>query len=311
MSSDLVSVIMPAYNAEKYISEAIESVIQQTYTHWELIVVDDGSTDNTAAIIKNYTAKDSRIRYIQQPHQRQARARNNGLFHASGELIAFLDADDIWMPGKLEVQVDIMHRNSCDVTFSDAYFFETKPAAELQQRINVKYGKYEGEQATQDFLDDNRIPLLTAVARKSSLQKVDNFSELPGIHEDYDLWIRMLINGSSFLGIETPLAYYRVHPSSASYGEGKLLFMDIHTLENITVLYPQYKIQAERSIVKRIQEYLGNNNVSSWGLANELFGIRNKLAEKKMRILPWRWIYKISGKKIFRILFNLFSAKSN
>src|SRR5205809_2964960 len=167
MSNGLVSVIMPAYNAEKYIAEAIESVIRQEYTNWELIVVDDGSTDNTAAIIKDYAAKDNRVRYIQQPHQHQARARNNGLSHSSGELIAFLDADDLWMPGKLVVQAELMHNNPIDLTFSDGYFFETSPGQDIHKRISIKYGKYTGQQAVNDFLAANRIPLMTAVVRKS------------------------------------------------------------------------------------------------------------------------------------------------
>jgi glycosyltransferase involved in cell wall biosynthesis len=300
---ELVSVIMPAYNAEKYISEAIESVVQQTYTNWELIVVDDGSTDNTAAIVKEYAAKDNRVRYIQQPHHNQARARNNGLPHASGELIAFLDADDIWISDKLETQVEVMSRYPLDLTFSDGYFFETTPAVDLQKRINIKYGKYSGQQGVNDFLAANRIPLMTAVARKTSLEKVNNFSELPGIHEDYDLWLRMLIKGNTFLGINTCLAYYRVHTASSSSGEGKILFLDINTLQNIAEKYPEYKTGAQRSIVDRINDYLGNNNISQWKMANQLIGIWNDLMPGRLSVSFWKWIYTNLGKNIFRMLF--------
>src|SRR5580765_2861093 len=87
--NDLVSVIMPAYNAEKYISDAIKSVIAQTYSNWELIVIDDGSTDATAAIIQQYLVTGTRIKYIYQDNGGQGKARNNGLNHAKGELIAF------------------------------------------------------------------------------------------------------------------------------------------------------------------------------------------------------------------------------
>jgi glycosyltransferase involved in cell wall biosynthesis len=303
MSSELVSVIMPAYNAEKYISEAIESVIRQEYTNWELIIVDDGSTDNTAAIIKDYVAKDNRIRYIQQPHHNQARARNNGLSHASGELIAFLDADDIWMPDKLETQVELMHRFPLDLTFSDGYFFEEKPEADLHYRINIKYGKYSGEQGVNDFMSGNRIPLLTVLARKASLEKVNNFLELPGIHEDYDLWLRMLINGNTFLGINSCLAFYRTHTDSASSGEGKILFLDINTLQNIAERYPEYKTGVHRSIVGRIDDYFVNNNISQWEMAKQLIGIRNDLMPGKLSVSFWKWAYTNLGKNIFRMLF--------
>jgi teichuronic acid biosynthesis glycosyltransferase TuaG len=305
MSSGLVSVIMPAYNAEKYIVETIESVIDQIYTNWELIVIDDGSTDNTATIVKEYAAKDNRIRYIQQSHQRQARARNNGLLHASGELIAFLDADDIWMPDKLEVQVELMNRYPVDLTFTDGYFFETKPVADLQHRINIKYGRFSGEQGVNDFLSGNRIPLLTAVARKASLGKVNNFSEFPEIHEDYDLWLRMLINDNTFLGINSCLAYYRTHGTSASSGEGKILFLDINTLQNIAEGYPEYKTGAQRAIIDRIDDYLVNNNISQWKMANQLIGIRNDLKPAGLSVSFWKWIYTNLGKNIFRMLFRL------
>jgi teichuronic acid biosynthesis glycosyltransferase TuaG len=303
MGNDLVSVIMPAYNAEKYLAEAIESVIRQEYTSWELIVVDDGSTDNTAAIIKNYAAKDNRVRYMQQPHHNQARARNTGLLQASGELIAFLDADDIWMPDKLRLQVEVMHSFPVDLTFSDGYFFETGPEQDLQKKIGIKYGKYSGQQGVNDFLAANRIPLMTALARKTSLERVSNFSESPGIHEDYDLWLRMLINGDTFLGINSCLAYYRTHAASSSSGEGKILFLDINTLQNIAERYPEYKTGVQRAIVDRIDDYLVNNNISHWKMANQLIGIRNGLMPGKLSVSFWKWVYINLGQNIFRIFF--------
>ena len=107
MSTPLVSVIVPAYNAEKFVAETIESVQAQTYTHWELIIVDDGSTDQTADIIKEYVIKDSRIQYCYQTNGRQGKARNYAISKAKGTLLAFIDADDLWHPQKLEKQIHI------------------------------------------------------------------------------------------------------------------------------------------------------------------------------------------------------------
>src|ERR1700759_692275 len=101
MTEPLVSVITPAYNAGNFIHETIDSVIAQTYTNWELIIIDDGSTDNTAAIVKQYVVRDSRIKYLYQQNGKQGKARNNGMTHSSGTIIAFLDADDTWTPHKL------------------------------------------------------------------------------------------------------------------------------------------------------------------------------------------------------------------
>src|SRR5919106_5413407 len=101
MSANLVSVIMPAYNAEKYIAGSIRSVIVQTYSDWELIVVDDGSTDSTATVVQEFVARDPRIKYIFQENGRLGKARNTGIRNSSGPLIAFLDSDDLWVPIKL------------------------------------------------------------------------------------------------------------------------------------------------------------------------------------------------------------------
>lgn len=102
----LVSVIMPSYNAEKYIKEAIESVIAQTYTNWELFVIDDGSTDRTAEIARSYAEKDSRIILHRNSHNMgTAKTRNTGIKLANGEWIATLDSDDMWHPEKLEIQL--------------------------------------------------------------------------------------------------------------------------------------------------------------------------------------------------------------
>src|ERR1700744_5385897 len=101
--AELISIIMPAYNAENFIGSAIESVLDQTYLNWELIVVNDGSTDQTAAIVETFAASDKRIKCISQPNMRQGAARNTGIKNSRGDLIAFLDADDLWLPGKLEL----------------------------------------------------------------------------------------------------------------------------------------------------------------------------------------------------------------
>src|SRR5690349_25117803 len=104
MTEQLISVIMPAYNAEKFVAESISSVITQTYKNWELIIVDDGSTDNTKNIIEEFAKHDARIKYIYQENAKQGKARNTGIAMAKSGLVAFLDADDLWLPQMLESQ---------------------------------------------------------------------------------------------------------------------------------------------------------------------------------------------------------------
>ena len=304
-NTELVSVIMPAYNAEKYISEAIHSVIQQTYTNWELIVVDDGSADRTAIIVKDLIAGNDRIKYLYQDNGGQGKARNNGLKHAEGEYIAFLDADDLWVPDKLLVQIRMMSGTRSDLIFCDAYVFEGKPGPE--KRININPGYYRGEEAVHKFLFCNYIPVLTVLVKKSALEKVNGFSEAKEIQnaEDYHLWLRLLINANVFFGIDTPLAYYRIHRASATSGEGELLFPAFCCLRDIATRWPLYSPAINRSIYSLINDHLAKVNISRWDTAGRLLEIRNGLLKENVSVSFWKRVYFFFGKNIFRMLFSL------
>jgi glycosyltransferase involved in cell wall biosynthesis len=134
----LVSIIIPAYNAGKYITETIDSVIEQTYINWELIIVNDGSADNTLSIIENYSAKDKRIAFISKQNTGVSDTRNTGIERAKGEFIAFLDADDVWLPSNLEMKVRLLEENgSIDYVFSNMLQADQN----LQNRTLAPVGK--------------------------------------------------------------------------------------------------------------------------------------------------------------------------
>jgi len=214
-----VSVVMPAYNAEYYIAAAIESVLQQTYVNWELIVIDDGSTDQTAAIVNQFAARDKRITYMYQPNSKQGAARNAGIQNSAAGIIAFLDADDLWLPDKLNLLIAQFASDDCDLVFSDAYVFEgTFDPAKIpatQERFMVPALAYEGKRGLEDFLTYNRIPLLTAVFKKEAVIKAGLFSNR-GICEDYEMWLRLLLSGCKFRSVDIPLAAYRKHSTSTT-----------------------------------------------------------------------------------------------
>lgn len=114
----LVSIIMPSWNTDKFIAETIQSVIDQTYTNWELIIVDDCSSDNTNQIVASF--EDERIKYLHnEKNLGAALTRNKALREAKGEWIAFLDSDDLWMPEKLEHQIDFMNENGYSLSFTE------------------------------------------------------------------------------------------------------------------------------------------------------------------------------------------------
>ena len=117
--SELVSIITPCYNSEKFIEECITSVLNQSYQNWEMLIVDDNSSDNSSILIKSYSKQDDRIKPIfLNDNLGPAMARNKAISIAKGKYIAFLDSDDIWLPKKLEIQINFMKKNNCSFVFS-------------------------------------------------------------------------------------------------------------------------------------------------------------------------------------------------
>ena len=216
MDKPLVSVIMPAYNAELYIGEAIESVVNQTFRNWELIIINDGSTDATEKIILDFERKDKRIKYLFQENGKQGKARNLGIQQSRGEYIAFLDADDLWVAQKLEVQSKLLYNNpETSLIFSNGY-------AMIGDNVQIFPIEVKNTWTKDDiplFIQNNRIPILSVIVKKVALLSVRGFSEAKEIQnvEDYHLWLKLLFNGFEFMSIENPLFIYRVHPLQSTF----------------------------------------------------------------------------------------------
>lgn len=214
MIDDLVSIIMPAYNAEKYIEEAIQSVLKQTYTNWELIIVNDCSTDKTEQIIKEYQ-EDQRIKlYSLLKNKGVANARNVALKKAAGRYVAFLDSDDIWLPEKLEKQIGFMKKNNYVFTYHN-YRTVKVGNNDLGKIFNVPL-KIDYE----EFLKGNNTGscLSTCIDRKV----IGHIWMPEEKHEDYICWLNIFrkyrIKG---YGMNECLAYYRVGKKSVSSNKVK------------------------------------------------------------------------------------------
>jgi len=216
MSDDLVSIIMPAYNAEKYIADSIRSVLAQTYSNWELIVVDDGSTDDTAAVVQEFAGRDPRIKYVFQENGLMGKARNTGIANARGPLIAFLDSDDLWVETKLEMQLRAMIENNAEVVFSKAWIVTDKDIAAQTETMLSTVGLFSGPDFFDSLLRQNQLPVLTVLLKKSALDRVGPFEEAKLYQrcEDYDLWLRLAKAGFVFYGMPDVLARYRRHGTS-------------------------------------------------------------------------------------------------
>lgn len=169
-----VSIITPCYNAAGTIRDTIESVQLQTFSNWEMIIVDDCSCDNSMAIIEDYAAKDSRIRCFQtdSPSGSPSLPRNIGIEHANGEYIAFLDSDDLWLPDKLEKQMDFIASNHCDFVYSD---YEKIDYAGCRSNRVVKMPNCS---TFWDVIETCTIPCLTVIISKEIIGKC-RFRSIP------------------------------------------------------------------------------------------------------------------------------------
>lgn len=273
-----VSVIMPAYNASNYIVEAIASVVAQTYSDWELIIVDDGSTDNTAQKAHSWLEQDSRIQYYYQENGKQGKARNLGISKSKGEYIAFLDADDIWMPEKLEIQIQEIKENNVDLVFSDSYVFNNDNVSDRSRKMNTMHQIFKEEEALKLFLEGNRIPMLTVFVKKEKIIFVNGFTEKKEIPaaEDYHLWLKLIMSGCCFYGSDKILASYRVH-SESSTSKDKWASKQIpDVFYDLIQLYPVYQNQIRKELKLKFIYIYKNNlftkyEMSIWIVKNSLY----------------------------------------
>lgn len=206
---DLVSIITPSYNSEKYIQETIESVIAQSYDTWEMIIVDDVSDDNSNMIIEEYMKQDSRVKLITlEKNSGPAVARNRAIGEARGRYIAFLDTDDLWVPQKLEKQISFMQEHDLALSYT-AYYQIEESSGEIIDQISVSKKVNYGE-----LLKQNIIGCLTAIYDTKKIGKV----YMPNIlrRQDFGLWLKILKKIPYAYGIDEPLAYYRIRSSSVS-----------------------------------------------------------------------------------------------
>lgn len=206
-----VSVIIPAYNHEQYISQCIESVLTQTFTDFEIIVVDDGSQDGTASVLEQYRG---RLSIIQQINRGTQAARNTAIRASSGQYIALLDSDDVWLPNKLERQVAAFVASpTAGLVYAPAHLIDAQGSRLGTTTIGnpIEYP----EAAFEQILIENPVPALTALIRRECLQDIGMFDERLIGAADWDMWLRIAAQWR-VVYIPEPLGLYRVHESNTT-----------------------------------------------------------------------------------------------
>lgn len=213
----LVSVIVPCYNMERFISDTIDSVVRQTYPHWELLIVDDASTDGTVGVVQKHCAQDNRIQLVVKPqHSGIADTRNQCLKMAKGRFLAFLDADDLWHPEKLEQQLQFMTERNVGFSYSsyDCVDEDGNPTGKtIKAAGNLDYNAY---------LHNTIIGCSTVMldTEKVGTVVVPNFRT----SEDAATWLNILRKGFIAYAIKQPLTSYRIRQHSASSNKLKASF---------------------------------------------------------------------------------------
>ena len=218
----LISIIMAAYNAEKTIEQAINSVLSQTYTNFELLVVNDCSKDRTVELVKDIVAKDSRVRLISNvKNSGVSYTRKHGLEEAKGDWIAILDSDDAWEPEKLEKQIELQRRTNADLLFTGSAFMDSEGHP-------IDWYLHAPKEVTyRQLLKQNVLSNSSALVRKELYAK--HYAIGDGMHEDFAIWLSILKKGTKAYGVDEPLLIYRIAKSSKSGNKVKAARMNWNT----------------------------------------------------------------------------------
>jgi glycosyltransferase involved in cell wall biosynthesis len=238
MTNELVSIITPMYNAARFVGQAIESVLAQAYPRWEMLVVDDGSRDNSYDIAMAYAKKDSRINVLRQDNAGSAAARNRALSRAQGRYIVFLDADDLLYASFLGAQIAFMKEKGARLVFASYDRVDEQGNACLRPFMAPEKVSYKQLLTS----SANAIPCLTAMYDAEKVGKYYFRPELKSLRDDYAMWLEMLKKEDYAYGNPAILAAYRCFASSTTGAKKKII------IPHFKVYYKVEKLGLARSM---------------------------------------------------------------
>jgi glycosyltransferase involved in cell wall biosynthesis len=228
-TSPVVSVIIPVWNGAALLPETLRSLQSQTFTDFEALIVDDGSTDDTAAVAGTFCQADARLRLVSRPHAGLSATRNAGLELARGEFIAFLDSDDVWLPGKLERQMELFRADPrANFAYTNYYFWDGQQDQSVGYRANRPLP--DGDSARR-LVWANVYALSSVVVRRATLGRAGGFDPSLDSCEDWDMWLRLAEQDFWARGTREPLVRYRRWPGSMSTKKLKMVRHNLIVLE--------------------------------------------------------------------------------
>jgi teichuronic acid biosynthesis glycosyltransferase TuaG len=295
--SPLVTVVTSLYNAELFVGDMVKSVLGQTYSNWEMIVVDDGSTDKSREVVQRYVDQDSRIRLFELGANSGSpgHVRNIGIKQARGKYVAFLDADDLWVSEKLEKQVTYFESSpnqKLGLLFSRFNsFYETPSDSFENNEINtfgIKNSYYR-------LLVQDYIPTLTVLIKKTVIDEIGVFDPNLIGTEDWDLWIRI---GSQydFYCIEEKLAYYRIHSEGISkkmekHFEEQFKVLEKHLISNPNIPRSIKKFSLWNFYLNKVSYFLQQKDIGQFLITYSAM-VRVYPGNLSNYLLPFKQIYR-------------------
>lgn len=302
-----VSVNICCYNGEKYLREALDSIINQTYKDWELVIINDGSTDSTESIIKEYIDRGYPIVYHYQENHGLGYSRNEALKRSSGEFIAFIDQDDIWMPEKLEKQIPIFEKDEeVGIVFCNTIFFNDRG---FQKAVYKKWKPPRGR-VFAELLSNYFLALPSVIIRKKSIETTGEwFDPTFKVIEEYDLFLRISYTWKIDY-VDEPLAKWRMHHNSQTFStpiifsqeqermldKFQTIFKDFHQNYFKEIIFVRSKIAIRYALV----EYEKGNKISARRL------LKPHLKVNRRVILYYYFTFMPYS--LFTVLYRLYSG---
>ena len=245
--NDLVSIVIPVYNAKKYLKESIDSVINQTYKKWELILINDASTDNSKNIINNYLSN-KKIKLINlEKNSGVSIARNTGVLNSKGKYIAFLDSDDIWDPKKLQKQMELIKNKDANFTYTGVTYINE------DGKNNSFIFEVPEKTCYKKLLKQNIIACSSVLIKKDFLLE----NKMPGdyMHEDYATWLSILKKEKNAYGINEPLLIYRISSNSKSGNKFRAFKMNWNTYRYLKLNVFQSIYYMSYYVIRNLKKY--------------------------------------------------------
>ena len=246
------SIVIPVYNASEFLRDTLDSVRSQLYNNYEVLVTNDGSTDNTEEVLKNYQKVNLKfpLNFTTQKNMGVSAARNNAIFCATGDYVAFLDQDDWWFPEKLEKMARILNMNNgIDVLYHRAISIGWK-----KRETTFKSGRLKAPEFTDLLLNGNRIGISTAVVRLDKLKEVRGFHRDLHYIEDYDLWLKLASRNVNFYYMPDVLSKYIWRQESMSNKVEYMIKEKLTILEYYFDMLRKDKSYSDRYLIKKCKK---------------------------------------------------------